>query len=62
THAAILTGDSDFLPAVEIAKSEGVHITLFYSDKEGCLPHDELLDMVDARRIINQEMIDSWKR
>ncbi|SDH74037.1 hypothetical protein SAMN04489735_104925, partial [Aneurinibacillus thermoaerophilus] len=35
THAAILTGDSDFLPAVEIAKSEGVHITLFYSDKEG---------------------------
>lgn len=62
THAALLTGDSYFLPAVEIAKSEGVHITLFYSDKDGCLPHDELLDMVDARKLINQNMINSWKR
>lgn len=48
THASLLTGDSDFLPAIEIAKSEGVHLTLFYSNEENIRPHDELLDAVDS--------------
>lgn len=60
THASILTGDSDFLPAIEIAQSEGVHITLFYCHE--LPPHDELLDKVDARRVIDEDMINSIKR
>ncbi|WP_245595281.1 NYN domain-containing protein [Fictibacillus gelatini] len=62
THASLLTGDSDFLPALEIAKSEGVHLTLFYSDKEDTLPHDELLDIVDERKVIDYNFIDSLRR
>jgi uncharacterized LabA/DUF88 family protein len=50
THAALLTGDSDFLPAIEIAKSEGVHITLFYSEESDLRAHDELIDAVDERK------------
>ncbi|ALS24042.1 NYN domain-containing protein [Paenibacillus naphthalenovorans] len=60
THAVIVTGDSDFIPAVEIAQSEGVHTTLFYADNS--IPHDELLDAVDARNKITPELITTWKR
>lgn len=60
THASLLTGDSDFLPAIKIAQSEGVHLSLFYC--KDIPPHDELLDIVDARRKIDEEMIESIKR
>ncbi len=60
THAVLITGDSDFIPAVEIAQSEGVNIALFYSSNSS--PHDELLDAVDSRKLITQEMIESIKR
>lgn len=30
THAAVLAGDSDFLPAVEVASQEGVAVWLFH--------------------------------
>ncbi|MBE2922057.1 NYN domain-containing protein [Anoxybacillus flavithermus] len=63
THAALLTGDSDFLPALQIAQSEGAHITLYYSDESDDIrPHDELLDIVDDRRLINKDFIHSIKR
>jgi hypothetical protein len=26
------------------------------------MPHDELMDAVDSRHMITQEMIDKWKR
>ncbi len=60
THAVLVTGDSDFIPAVEIAQSEGVQITLYYA--QNILPHDELLDAVDTRKCITQEIIDEIKR
>jgi len=60
THAVLVTGDSDYIPAVEIAQSEGVQVTLFYSPNNP--PHDELLDSVDSRKQITQELIDSIKR
>lgn len=60
THVALLTGDSDFLPAVEIAKSEGVNVTLFFSTE--IRPHDELFDIVDSRKKLDQNFIDSIKR
>lgn len=60
THAALITGDSDFLPAIEIAQAEGVQITLYYHND--LRPHDELLDKVDARRIIDMTLIESILR
>ncbi|GIN93310.1 hypothetical protein J22TS1_43610 [Siminovitchia terrae] len=60
THASIITGDSDFLPAIEIAQSEGVQISLYYYDE--LRPHDELLDKVDVRRKIDEKLINSIKR
>lgn len=60
THACLLTGDSDFLPAIQIAQSEGVHITLFYCNQ--IPPHDELLDIVDARKEIDENIIELIKR
>ena len=60
SHAILITGDSDFIPAIQIAQSEGVHITLFYA--ENSMPHDELLDAVDARKLLTQDMINAWIR
>ena len=68
THAAILSGDSDFLPAVEIAKGEGVIIWLFHSaciDSTNCInlrPHSELWEFADERFIITQAIINSILR
>jgi uncharacterized LabA/DUF88 family protein len=62
THAALLTGDSDFLPAIEIAKSEGVLITLFYSEEKGSRAHDELLDAVDVRKKIDKQLLETWRQ
>ncbi|MDD9955549.1 MAG: NYN domain-containing protein [Anaerolineaceae bacterium] len=33
THAAVVTGDSDFLPAIELARSEGIQVWLFYGSQ-----------------------------
>ncbi|WP_288011093.1 NYN domain-containing protein [Kyrpidia sp.] len=60
THASLLTGDSDFLPAIAIAQNEGVHVTLYYADS--ARPNDELLDVVDERILITKDMIDRWRR
>ncbi|XID90515.1 NYN domain-containing protein [Paenibacillaceae bacterium WGS1546] len=60
SHAILITGDSDFIPAVEIAKAEGVQITLYYAQNKST--HDELLDVVDIRKLITQDIIDSIKR
>lgn len=55
--------DSDFLPALQIAQSEGVHITLYYSDSNDEIrPHDELLDLVDDRKVIDAEFLHSIRR
>ncbi|CAM4132863.1 MULTISPECIES: hypothetical protein [Geobacillus] len=55
--------DSDFLPALQIAQSEGVHITLYYSDgNDEIRPHDELLDLVDDRKVIDAEFLHSIRR
>ena len=65
THAALLTGDSDLIPAIEIAKSEGVHVALYYLDSKGLhapKAHDELLEAVDERIALHEELIFEWKR
>jgi len=43
SQAILITGDSDFIPAIKIAKDEGVQVILAHGSK----PHLSLLDEVD---------------
>jgi uncharacterized LabA/DUF88 family protein len=52
-EAFIIAGDSDFIPAIRAAKSEGVVIYLISGEK----PHDDLLDEVDERIVISEELV-----
>jgi uncharacterized LabA/DUF88 family protein len=52
--AVIVTGDSDFLPAIEATKEAGVLVTLYYSQSS---IHDELLSAVDESEVISQDLI-----
>lgn len=56
SHAALFTGDSDFLPAIEVAKREGVIINLFHGGK----PHAELVAQADAHWELTRGVADSW--
>ena len=55
THAKIITGDADFIPAIQQAKSEGVVVELFYA--QGCVDNN-LLSTVDISTEITQKFID----
>ncbi len=55
THASIFAGDSDFLPAITIAKNEGVQITLFHGIKHP--PHDDLWQCADERVRLTERLI-----
>ncbi len=57
--AVIVTGDSDFLPAIEAAKESGVLVTLYYSQSS---IHDELLSAVDESATISQDLINQVAR
>ncbi|HOO97827.1 MAG TPA: NYN domain-containing protein [Caldisericia bacterium] len=54
THASILAGDSDFIPAIEVVKREGVVVNLFC----GKTPHHDLKSAVDQVTIITKEIMD----
>jgi uncharacterized LabA/DUF88 family protein len=60
THASIFTGDSDFLPAIRVAKNEGVLINLFHSQL--FLPHDDLWQIADDRFVITEDVINKITR
>jgi len=49
----IIAGDSDFVPAVNAVKKEGIIIYLVHGDS----PHDDLLDEVDERIPITQDLV-----
>lgn len=55
SDAAILAGDSDFLPAIEAAKREGVVIHLYHGNSA----HRDLLAHCDERIRIDQAFINS---
>ncbi|WP_206291533.1 NYN domain-containing protein [Humisphaera borealis] len=57
TDAAILAGDSDFLPAIEAAKPEGVVIHLFH----GANAHRDLLQAADECTPIDEGFIAAIK-
>jgi len=54
-HIAIIAGDSDFVPAIKMAKEDGVDVFLFHGDS--C--HHELLQNADERYKIDDAFIDS---
>lgn len=49
----LVAGDSDFVPAVNAVKKEGIIVYLVHGDT----PHDDLLDEVDERIPITQELV-----
>jgi uncharacterized LabA/DUF88 family protein len=56
--AVLVTGDSDFIPAVEVARGEGVHVRLLCSPnrKE---THADLVAACDQRIVLDDAMIDA---
>jgi len=58
-YAIIITGDSDFVPAIEAAKDAGVITKLYYSRRA---VHDELLSAVDERCEMDGAFVESVKR
>lgn len=53
TKAIIITGDSDFVPLVEIVKKEGVQVHLFH----GSSYSRELYEICDMRTKINYQLL-----
>ena len=49
----LIAGDSDFVPAVNAVKKEGIVVYLVHGDT----PHDDLLDEADERIPITQELV-----
>src|SRR5256885_1897287 len=59
-HRAILiTGDSDFLPAIKAAKNEGVLIHLFHGTGPQ-QPHRDLWEEADDRTVITPELLNTF--
>lgn len=57
--AILITGDSDFIPAIEVAKHEGVEIELVFGPNHR--PHKALTQTADVSRAISQDDIDAIK-
>lgn len=58
--AIIVTGDSDFIPAIDVAINEGVEIELVYDPNHQ--PHKALTQIADVRRAITQDDIDAIRK
>ncbi len=58
-RAVLLANDSDFVPAIEIAKSAGVVVELYYHIPPR--PNNELMRACDDCILINQKLIDAIK-
>ena len=61
SEAIILTGDSDFIPAVAVAKDDGVSIRLIHSPNIREV-HRDLWDKADERVPFDGRMFDAVKR
>ena len=60
THAAIVGGDSDFLPAFEVAAQEGVAVWLFHGPSTGYA--QELWTRADERHEIDEAFMQRVER
>jgi uncharacterized LabA/DUF88 family protein len=58
TTVALLSGDSDLIPAVEAVKQEGVIVTLWHgSDSRDSRPSHDLVQVCDERRELTPEIV-----
>lgn len=55
THAVVITGDSDLVPAIEVAKDAGVVVQLYYSQNS---IHSELLQACDETVTLTKAFIE----
>lgn len=63
TNVALFTGDSDFIPAIEAVKQEGVLVTLWHGAfSHNINPSREVYEVCDERVEITQEIIDRMLR
>jgi len=63
TRVALLSGDSDMIPAIEAVKQEGVTVTLWHgTDIVHTTPSKELFDLCDDRQAITRTLVDSILR
>jgi len=58
-RAILVTGDSDFVPAIKAARDAGVVVIVYYSKKPPMYVHDELLANCDESYEITRQIIDS---
>jgi uncharacterized LabA/DUF88 family protein len=56
---ALFSGDSDFIPAIELLKNEGILISLWHGDvqNEKTAPSRELFNCCDERYVLTSDMI-----
>lgn len=57
--AILITGDSDFAPAVKEAKFAGVIVQIYYLKSKFTSAHDELLEAADEQFEISKELLSS---
>jgi uncharacterized LabA/DUF88 family protein len=67
THAAIISGDSDLLPAFDVAKDEGILVWLFHGPPKSCTDGSptyarELWEAADERHEIDLDFMRSIAR
>jgi uncharacterized LabA/DUF88 family protein len=58
-RAILITGDSDFLPAIRAAKNEGVLIHLYHGSGPQ-QPHRDLWEEADDRTVITPELLSNF--
>jgi uncharacterized LabA/DUF88 family protein len=57
-RAILLTGDSDFVPAINMAKDEGLEVVLYYQRGSA---HEDLVQCCDVAHAIEQSLIDATR-
>ena len=60
THAAVVTGDSDMVPALEVAKTEGIAVWLFTGEPQNHAR--ELWHAADERVDLDQPFLNAIRR
>ncbi len=58
-RAVIIAGDSDFVPAIQVARDAGTIVQLYHGMTP--LPHEELLHACDDRIVIDEKLIEAVK-
>jgi uncharacterized LabA/DUF88 family protein len=61
TEIVLVTGDSDFIPAIRVAKDEGVVVRLVHGVQRN-RPHQDLWDEVDERTVVDAGLLSSVLR